>query len=112
MPVFHNGENIAGVDRLAIGMIGMARHGSDEVSTNQLPISKRVCSAAARATAALFTTFIEEPQGEGMEESGVPTRSVDLGTQTRSGADTAQQPELWSGNVNNGPAESRAWRQL
>jgi hypothetical protein len=38
MPVFHNGENIAGVDRLAIGMIGMARDGSDEVSTNQLPI--------------------------------------------------------------------------
>src|ERR1700761_3459391 len=37
VPVFHNGEDIAGVDRLAIGMIGMARHGPDQVSPNQLP---------------------------------------------------------------------------
>ena len=38
VPVFHNSENIAGVDRLAIAMIGIARHGSDQVSPNQLPI--------------------------------------------------------------------------
>jgi hypothetical protein len=38
VPAFHNGEDIAGVDRLAIGMIGMARQGSDQVSPNQLPI--------------------------------------------------------------------------
>ena len=35
---FHNREDIAGVDRLAIGMIRMARNGSDQVSPNQLPI--------------------------------------------------------------------------
>ena len=94
MPVFPNGEDIAGVDRLAIGMIRMARHGSDQVSPNQLPIFQARVFCGRTCDSGIVTTFIQAPHGEATEESGVPTPSVDLGTQARSGADTAQQPEL------------------
>ena len=43
VPVFHNSENIAGVDRLAIGMIGMARHGSDQVSPESIANFPSAC---------------------------------------------------------------------
>jgi len=90
VPVFHNGEDIAGVDRLAIGMVGMPDTVPTRCPRINCQLSRRACSVVARATAALFTTFIEAPQREGTEESSVPTPSVDLGTQIRSGADTAQ----------------------
>src|SRR5690242_10322738 len=71
VPMFHDSEDIAGVDRLAIGMIRMPDTVPTRCPRINCQFSKRVCSVVARATAASFSTFIEAPQREGMEESGV-----------------------------------------
>ena len=90
VPVFHNGQDIAGMDRLAIGMIGMARYGSDEMSPNQLPIFQarvfcsRTCDSAIVHYLHRGTATVRE-----WKKAVFRLRLWIWGTQARSGADIA-----------------------
>jgi hypothetical protein len=64
------------------------------VSPNQLPIFQARVFCRRTCDSGIAHYVHRGTQGEGTEESGVPTPSVDLAAQTRSGADTAQHPEL------------------
>src|SRR5579884_1352326 len=90
VPVFHNIENIAGVDRLAIGMIGMTGYGTNKVSPNQLPVLQARVFCCRTCDNSIRHYVHREPPGWANGGSGVLLR-LDPGTQARSGADIAQQ---------------------